>query len=55
MFATRPTGRLITALLTDLLAKSIEAASLTVHCGPTVQLVRLYNDLPATQIGVGRS
>ena len=40
--------------MTDLLAKSIQAASLTVQCGPAVQLLRLYNDLPSTQIGVGQ-
>ena len=47
-------GAAIASEVSDLLAKSIQAASLTVRCGPAVQLLRLYNDLPATQIETGQ-
>ena len=46
-------GAAIASEVTDLLAKSIQAASLTVQFSSDVQLMRLYNDLPATQIGDG--
>lgn len=54
-FAQNPdeAGAAIASEVTDLLAKSIQAASLTVHFSEQVELLRLYNDLPATQIGAG--
>ena len=47
-------GAAIASEVTDLLSKSILAVSLTVHCGPSVQMIRLYNDLPATELTTGR-
>ncbi len=54
-FAENPdaAGAAIASEVTDLLAKSVQAASLTVHFSSDVQMLRLYNDLPATQIGDG--
>ena len=55
-FAENPdsAGAAIASEVTDLLAKSIQAASLTVHFSESVELLRLYNDLPSTQIGHGK-
>lgn len=55
-FAENPdsAGAAIASEVTDLLAKSIQAASLTVHFSESVELLRLYNDLPSTQIGPGQ-
>lgn len=44
-------GAAISSEVTGLLSKSIQAASLLVHCEPSVQLWRLYNDLPCAQVG----
>jgi Ca-activated chloride channel homolog len=54
-FAENPdaAGAAIASEVTDLLAKSVQAASLTVRFSRDVQLLRLYNDLPTTQIGDG--
>ena len=55
-FAENPdaAGAAIASEVTDLLAKSVQAASLTVQFSSDVEMLRLYNDLPATQIGEGR-
>jgi Ca-activated chloride channel family protein len=47
-------GAAIASEVTDLLSKSVLAVSLTVQCGPAVEMVRLYNDLPSTEIGAGQ-
>ncbi|HSE09330.1 MAG TPA: VWA domain-containing protein [Nocardioidaceae bacterium] len=47
-------GAAIASEVTDLLAKAIQAASLTVQFSDAVELLRIYNDLPATQIGPGQ-
>lgn len=54
-FAENPdsAGAAIASEVTDLLAKSVQAASLTVTFSADVQMLRLYNDLPATRIGEG--
>jgi len=54
-FAENPdaAGAAIASEVTDLLAKSVQAASLTVTFSSDVEMLRLYNDLPATRIGVG--
>lgn len=46
-------GAAIASEVTGLLSKSIQAASLVVRFSDDVQMLRLYNDLPATQIGDG--
>lgn len=46
-------GAAIASEVTDLLAKSVQAASLTVSFSPEVHMMRLYNDLPAEQVGPG--
>ena len=55
-FAETPdaAGAAIASEVTGLLAKAIQAASLTVSFSSAVELLRLYNDLPATQIGPGK-
>lgn len=54
-FAQTPdsAGAMIATEVDDLLAKAIQAASLTVRFSPSVEMLRLYNDLPATQIAPG--
>ncbi|HEX8509577.1 MAG TPA: hypothetical protein VF635_08805, partial [Propionibacteriaceae bacterium] len=47
-------GAAIASEVTGLLSKSIQAASLLVSCEPSVELLRLYNDLPAAQVGQGQ-
>ncbi|HET6561561.1 MAG TPA: VWA domain-containing protein [Marmoricola sp.] len=44
-------GALIASEVEDLLAKAVQAVSLTVRFSPFVEMLRLYNDLPATQVG----
>lgn len=55
-FAENPdaAGAAIASEVTDLIAKSVQAASLTVKFGDKVEMLRLYNDLPATQVGDGQ-
>ena len=55
-FAENPdsAGAAIASEVTDLLAKSVQAASLTIHFSESVELLTLYNDLPATVIGLGK-
>ncbi|MBA2773440.1 MAG: VWA domain-containing protein [Nocardioidaceae bacterium] len=38
----------------ELLAKSVQAASLLITMEPSVSLLKLYNDLPSTQLGDGK-
>jgi len=54
-FAENPdaAGAAIATEVAGLLAKSIQAASLIISFSPEVEMLRLYNDLPATQIGDG--
>ena len=47
-------GAAIASEVTDLLSKSVLAVSLTVRCSPSVEMLRLYNDLPATVLGSGQ-
>lgn len=47
-------GAAIASEVTELLSKSIQAASLLITMEPAVALLKLYNDLPATQIGAGK-
>jgi Ca-activated chloride channel family protein len=44
----------IGAEVDGLLDKVVQAVSLTVHMSPSVELVRLYNDLPAQLVGPGQ-
>lgn len=44
-------GAAIASEVAGLLSKSIQAASLLVQCEPSVELLRLYNDLPAVEVG----
>lgn len=55
VFAADPdaAGVAIAAEVEGLLDKVVQAATLTIAFEPTVQLLRLYNDLPAQQIGDG--
>lgn len=46
-------GAHIAAEVEALLSKVVQAASLTVRFSPEVQMLRLYNDLPAHQVGAG--
>lgn len=46
-------GAAIAAEVGDLLAKSVQAASLTIRFSPQVEMLRLFNDLPAEQVGPG--
>lgn len=54
-FAENPdsAGAAIAAEVDGLLSKVVQAASLTVRFSPDVQMVKLYNDLPAHQVGDG--
>jgi Ca-activated chloride channel homolog len=54
-FAENPdaAGAAIVSEVDGLLSKSIQAASLVVRFSPDVKMLRLYNDLPATQIDDG--
>lgn len=56
VFADNPdaAGAAIAAEVDGLLDKVVQAAALTVVFEPTVQLVRLFNDLPAQQIADGQ-
>ena len=47
-------GAAIASEVAGLLTKSIQAASLTVQFESSVEMLRLYNDLPAMQIGPGK-
>ena len=47
-------GALIASEVDNLLTKTVQAVSLTIRFSPLVELVRLYNDLPAQQIGDGQ-
>ena len=55
VFADDPdaAGAAIAQEVDGLLDKVVQAATLTVEFEPTVQMLRLYNDLPAQQIGDG--
>jgi len=55
VFAADPdaAGALIAREVDGLLDKVVQAASLTVHFEPTVELLRLFNDLPSQQIANG--
>jgi Ca-activated chloride channel family protein len=56
VFADNPdsAGAAIASEVEGLLDKVVQAATLTVDFEPTVQLLRLFNDLPATQIDAGK-
>ncbi len=47
-------GAAIASEVTELLAKSVQAASLLIAMEPAVALVKLFNDLPSQQIGDGK-
>lgn len=47
-------GAAIASEVTGLLSKSVQAATLMIGFEPSVELVRLYNDLPSTQLGSGQ-
>jgi len=55
VFADNPdaAGAAIAQEVNGLLDKVVQAVTLTVAFEPTVQMLRLYNDLPAQQIGAG--
>ncbi|GAA1915443.1 VWA domain-containing protein [Nocardioides marmoribigeumensis] len=55
VFAADPdgAGAAIAGEVDGLLDKVVQAVSLTVHMGPSVELVRLYNDLPAELLAPG--
>lgn len=54
-FAENPdaAGAAISSEVDGLLNKVVQAGSLTIHFSPDVQMVKLYNDLPAHQVGDG--
>ena len=56
IFADNPdaAGAAIAGEVDGLLNKVVQALSLTVKFEPAVEFLRLYNDLPATQIGEGQ-
>lgn len=56
VFADNPdaAGAAITGEVDGLLNKVVQALALTVAFEPAVEFLRLYNDLPATQIGDGK-
>lgn len=56
VFAADPdaAGAAVAREVDGLLDKVVQAATLTIHFEPTVQMLRLYNDLPAHQIGDGQ-
>jgi Ca-activated chloride channel family protein len=53
VFADSPdaAGAAIASEVDGLLNKVVQAVSLTIHFEPAVEFLRLFNDLPATQIG----
>lgn len=55
VFAADPdaAGAAIAKEVDGLLEKVVQAATLTVRMEPSVELLRLYNDLPATHLGEG--
>ncbi|MGH3508231.1 MAG: vWA domain-containing protein [Nocardioidaceae bacterium] len=55
-FAADPdaASTLIAGEAAELLAKSVQAASCILHLEPSVTMLRLFNDLPVTEIGPGR-
>ncbi|MBA3265065.1 MAG: VWA domain-containing protein [Nocardioidaceae bacterium] len=55
-FAEEPdkAGAAIASEVTELLSKSVQAASLLITMEPSVALLKLYNDLPATQVADGK-
>jgi Ca-activated chloride channel family protein len=56
VFAADPdaAGAAIAREVDGLLDKVVQAATLTVHFASSVQMLHLYNDLPAQQIGAGQ-
>lgn len=56
VFAADPdaAGAAIAAEVDGLLSKVVQAATLTVEFKPEVQMLRLYNDLPAQQVADGK-
>jgi Ca-activated chloride channel family protein len=56
VFAADPdaAGAAIAKEVEGLLDKVVQAATLTVHLESTVQMLRLYNDMPAQQLGQGQ-
>ena len=56
VFADTPdaAGAAIAGEVDGLLSKVVQALSLTIAFEPAVEFLRLYNDLPAAQIGAGR-
>lgn len=56
VFATNPdaAGAAIAAEVEGLLEKVVQGASLTINFEPTVEFLRLFNDLPANQLGNGQ-
>ena len=56
VFADNPdaAGAAIAQEVEGLLDKVVQAATVTVHFEKTVRMLRLYNDLPAQQIGTGQ-
>jgi Ca-activated chloride channel family protein len=56
VFAADPdaAGAAIAAEVDGLLSKVVQAATLTVEFKPAVQMLRLYNDLPAQQVADGK-
>jgi Ca-activated chloride channel family protein len=55
-FAADPdgAGALIAGEATELLSKSVQAASLMIDLDPTVTMLQLFNDLPVTELAPGR-
>lgn len=56
VFADDPdaAGAAIAREVDGLVEKVVQAATLTIGCGPQVQVLRLYNDLPVAEVGPGR-
>lgn len=56
VFADNPdsAGAAIAGEVDGLLSKVVQALSLTINFEPAVEFIRLYNDLPATQVGDGQ-
>jgi Ca-activated chloride channel family protein len=56
VFAADPdaAGAAIAQEVDGLLDKAVQAVTLTIHFEPTVQMLQLYNDLPAQQVGDGK-
>jgi Ca-activated chloride channel family protein len=55
-FAADPdgAGALIAGEATELLSKSVQAASVMIDLDPTVTMLQLFNDLPVTELAAGR-